>query len=73
LYKTGEWKRVILQRSVISKWNPSWHWMQEGLFFYKKTWKYCDGVLKYFTMFSPEKLQKNKSYFMNILFQIILL
>jgi hypothetical protein len=27
-------------------------WMQEGLFFSKKTWKYCDGVLKYFTMFA---------------------
>ena len=46
--------------------------MQEGLFFSKKSWKYCDGVLKYFTMFSQEKLQENKTDFINILVQIIL-
>jgi hypothetical protein len=45
--------------------------MQEGLFFSKKYWKYCDGILKYFTMFAQEKLQKNKAYFVNILAQII--
>ena len=45
--------------------------MQEGLFFSKKTWKYCDGILKYFTIFAQEKLQKNKKYFANILVQII--
>jgi hypothetical protein len=41
--------------------------MQEGLFFSKKTWKYCDGVLKYFTTFAQETLPKNKIYFANIL------
>ena len=45
--------------------------MQEGLFFWKKSRKYCDGILKYFTMFSQEKLQENKTYFINILVQII--
>jgi hypothetical protein len=43
--------------------------MQEGLFFSKKTWKYCD-VLKYFTMFAQEKLPKNKTYYLNILVQV---
>ena len=45
--------------------------MQEGLYFSKFFWKYCDGVLKYFTMFSQENLEKNKTYFINILVQII--
>jgi hypothetical protein len=48
-----------------------YHWMQEGLFFSKKYWKYCDGVLKYFTMSAQENLQKYKIYFENILVQII--
>jgi len=47
------------------------HWMQEGLFLSKKSWKYCDGVLKYFIMFAQEKLPKNKTYYSNILIQII--
>jgi hypothetical protein len=74
--------------------------MQGGLFFSKKSWKYCDGiskyfikfshagcrkdyfyqknprnivmgVLKYFTVFAQEKLQKNQAYFVSILVQII--
>ena len=45
-------------------------WMQEGLYFSKKSWKYCNGVLKYFTVFAQEKLQKNKIYYPNILVQI---
>jgi hypothetical protein len=40
--------------------------MQGGLFFIKKSWKYCDGVSKYFTMVSQEKLQENKTYYPNI-------
>jgi hypothetical protein len=47
------------------------HWMQEGLFFSKKSQKYCDGVLKYLTVFAQEKLQKNQAYFVSILVQII--
>jgi hypothetical protein len=47
--------------------------MQEGLFFSKKSWKYCDGVSKYFTEFSQEKLPKNKRYFINVLVQIIVM
>jgi hypothetical protein len=43
---------------------------RKDYFFSKKYWKYCDGVLKYFTMFAQEKLQKNKTYFANILVQI---
>jgi hypothetical protein len=39
--------------------------MQEGLFFSKKSWKYCDGVSKYFIKFSQEKLQENKTYYTN--------
>jgi hypothetical protein len=35
-------------------------------FFKKKILKYCDDVLKYFTMFSQEKLQENKTYYPNI-------
>ena len=45
--------------------------MQEGLFFSKKSQKYCDGISKYFIKFSQEKLQENKTYFINILVQII--
>jgi hypothetical protein len=37
--------------------------MQEDFFFLKKNWKYCDGILRYFTMFSQEKMQENKTYF----------
>jgi hypothetical protein len=40
------------------------------IFCKKKPWKYCDGVLKYFTTFAQEKLPKNKTYFANILVQI---
>ena len=42
------------------------HWLQGGLFFIKKYWKYCDGVSKYFTMFSQKKLQENNTYYPNI-------
>jgi hypothetical protein len=44
--------------------------MQEGLFFSKKKRKYCDCILKYFTIFAQEKLPKNKAYYPNILVQI---
>ena len=47
------------------------HWMQEGLSSSKKSWKYYDGVLKYFTVFAQEKLQKNQAYFVNIVVKII--
>jgi hypothetical protein len=36
------------------------------LIFSKKSWKYCDSVSKYFTKFSQEKLQENKTYYPNI-------
>jgi hypothetical protein len=42
------------------------HWMQEVIFFSKKSWKYCDGISKYFIKFSQEKLQENKTYYPNI-------
>jgi hypothetical protein len=70
--KQTEGARGSPDTGLVSEAYSNTHWMQEGLFFFKKTWKYCDGVLKYFTVFSPEKLQKNKSYYMNVLFQIIL-
>jgi hypothetical protein len=41
---------------------------KEFFFLSKKTCKYCDGVSKYFTMFSQEKLQENKTYYPNISF-----
>jgi hypothetical protein len=44
--------------------------MQEGLFFSERSWKYCDGILKYFTMFAQEILQKYKTYSSNILVQV---
>jgi hypothetical protein len=36
------------------------------IIFYKKILKYCDGISKYFTMFSQKKLQENKTNFINI-------
>jgi hypothetical protein len=39
------------------------------IIFSKKSLKYCNGVLKYFTVFAQVKLQKNKIYYPNILVQ----
>jgi hypothetical protein len=45
--------------------------MQEGLFLLKKSLKYCDGIPKYFTIFSQKKLQENKKILYKYLVQII--
>jgi hypothetical protein len=41
------------------------HCSMGGLFFIKKSSKYCDGISKSFTIFSQEKLQENKTYYPN--------
>jgi hypothetical protein len=45
--------------------------MHERFFIIKKFKKYFDGFLKYFITFVKEKLQKNETYSVNILVQVI--
>jgi len=45
--------------------------MHGRLFFLKKFKKYFDGFLKSFIVFVKENLPKDKTYFVNVLVQII--
>ena len=45
--------------------------MHERFFIIKKFKKYFDGFLKSFIVFVKEKLPKDKTYFVNVLVQII--
>ena len=61
-----EWVVNGTSQILVSKADVLLHWMQEGLFFSKKTWKYCDGVLKYFTMFAHTGCRKDYFFQKNL-------